>query len=93
MSSDLLDRMQGYENWQRREAASLRAYSTSPSMPELAEMHEETADALKDARAEIERLREVVTKIASQSTSTPSKMIIEYARAAIVQSHMRSNND
>lgn len=46
-----------------------------------------------DAANEIERLREVVTKIASQSTSTPSKMIIEYARAAIVQSHMRSNND
>ena len=54
--TDLLDRMQGKENWQRREAAGLREHSKSPCMPELAEMHEETADALKDARAEIERL-------------------------------------
>lgn len=57
MTRDLIDRMQGKENWQRREAASLRAHSKSPCMPELAEMHEETADALKDARVEIERLR------------------------------------
>ena len=48
---------------------------------------------LDEAANEIERLRETLTKIASQSTSTPSKMIIEYARAAIVQSHMMSNND
>lgn len=59
--TDILNRMQGCENWQRREAAGLREhYSKSPAMPELAEMHEETADALKDARAEIERLRDQI---------------------------------
>ena len=64
MSSDLLDRMLGKENWQRREAASLREHSKSPCMPELAEMHEETADALKDARIEIECLRAALREIA-----------------------------
>lgn len=91
--SDLIDRMQGKENWQRREAASLRMYSKSPSMPELAEMHEETADALRDARFEIERLREALAKIASQPPSTPSKMLIEYASAVFSQSIVWMNND
>ena len=61
--TDLLDRMQGKENWQRGEASSLRKYYKGPSMPELAEMHEETADALKDARVEIERLSKYETTV------------------------------
>jgi hypothetical protein len=61
--SDLLDRMLKYQMWQDREAAHLRAYSTSPTMPELAEMHEETADALKEARIEIERLSKYETTV------------------------------
>ena len=56
----IVGRMKGYETWQRQEAVSLRKYSKSPCMPELAEMHEETADVLKDARIEIERLRVAV---------------------------------
>lgn len=46
-------------------------------------------NAAVEAAAEIERLREALTKIASESTSTPSKMFIDYARAAITLSHFR----
>ena len=48
---------------------------------------------LLDAALEIERLREALAKIASQSPSTPSKMLIEYASAAFSQSVMRINNE
>lgn len=74
--SDLLVRMKNYENWQAREAANLRLYSTSPTMPELAEMHEETADVLNEAAAEIERLRGILLKIVSQTPSTPPKALL-----------------
>ena len=46
-----------------------------------------------EAFVEIERLREALTKIASQSTSTPSKMLIDYARAVIAQSHASAIGD
>ena len=41
---------------------------------------------LLDAALEIERLREALAKIASQSPSTPSKMLIEYAREVFSKS-------
>lgn len=42
------ERVIGYAKWNESEARSLRLHcANSPSMPELAEMHEETADALR----------------------------------------------
>lgn len=49
--------------------------------------------ALRQAHDEIERLRDALTKIASQSPSTPSKMLIEYAREVFSKSIMRVNNE
>lgn len=55
------DRVIGYAEWNEREAKNLRLYrADSPSMPELAEMHEETADALRTLLRERARLREAL---------------------------------
>ena len=55
---DIVERLRGKADWQEREGRSLRLYnSSSPSMPELAEMHEESATAMRSAADEIERLR------------------------------------
>jgi len=53
-------RVAGYAKWHEREAASLRATSQSPSMPELAEMHEETAATLRALLAERDAANEAV---------------------------------
>jgi hypothetical protein len=47
------ERVIGYAEWNEREAKSLRFHrADSPSMPELAEMHEETAATLRALLAE-----------------------------------------
>lgn len=50
-------------------------------------------ETFAEAADEIERLREALAKIASQSPSTPSKMLIEYASAVFSQSVVWMNNE
>lgn len=50
-------------------------------------------EVFAEAADEIERLQEALAKIASQSPSTPSKMLIEYAREVFSKSIMRVIND
>lgn len=50
--------------WHEKEAKNLRLHSTSPSMPELADMHEETAIAIEEAADEIEMLRAAIQDLA-----------------------------
>jgi len=58
MSDTSADRAIGYAEWNENEARSLRLYrADNPSMPELAEMHEETATTLRALLAERDRLR------------------------------------
>jgi hypothetical protein len=48
----------GYAEWHEREAAQLRAHNAhSPLMPELADMHAETAHVLRTLAAERDILR------------------------------------
>ena len=58
MSDTSDERVIGYAKWNESEARSLRLHCTdSPSMPELAEMHEETAATLRKLMAERNALR------------------------------------
>lgn len=54
----------GYADWHEREAHTLRLHrSDSPVMPELAEMHEETAATLRALTAERDRLAAEVASL------------------------------
>ena len=53
----------GYAEWHEREAAQLRAHNAhSPLMPELADMHAETAQTLRTLVADNDTLRAEVEK-------------------------------
>ena len=61
MSDTSADRAIGYAEWNENEARSLRLYrADNPSMPELAEMHEETATTLRALLAERDRLKDAL---------------------------------
>ena len=84
-------RVNGYANWHEREARSLRLHrADSPLMPELAEMHEETAATLRALAAENARLRAALEQIAesdeggaSLSWHINSVFVVKIARAAL----------
>jgi hypothetical protein len=60
------ERVIGYAKWNESKARSLRLHCAgSPSMPELAEMHEETAATLRKLMAERNRLREAAAVVNS----------------------------
>jgi hypothetical protein len=66
MSDTSDERVIGYAKWNESEAKSLRLHcADSPSMPELAEMHEETAATLRMLMAERNQLREAAAVVNS----------------------------
>ena len=51
MKINVEKRLHELVQWHRNEARNLREHSTSPSMPELADMHHSTAEIMSLAKA------------------------------------------
>ena len=81
--TDIVERLRGKANWQAREGRSLRLHCpNSPSMPELAETHEESADSMREAADEIERLREALTLYRAENGCTRGQRTTQWCGEA-----------